>query len=160
MRRLVIAHDDSGKSVVASDGPIPEQPIPGLGMIFRTWSANEPALYPDKGADPAAEGLFPPLGGVRMLFCEYEPGKRVESVGDGDISGVPWEENGMHKTDTTDISHVLDGEIVLGIDDNVEITLHKGDTTVMSGARHYWRNASDKPATLVFFMVGARRAEE
>lgn len=157
MRRIVIAHNDKSQSVVAFDSDIPALPMSGVGTLFRAWSADEPALYPDGGRNPDASGLFPPLGGMRVQFCEYEPGKRVESVGTSDESGVPWEENGMHKTDTTDISVVLDGEMVLGIDNDVEITLRKGDTTVIAGARHYWRNATDRPATVVYFMVGARR---
>lgn len=156
MRRVVIAHNAKSESKLISDDEIPAVKVPGTGTLFRAWSADSAAVYPDAGQHPSVPALFPPVGGMRVTFCRYEPGQRVESSGAaGD--GAAWEEDGMHKTDTTDVSVVLEGEIVLGIGNDTEVTLRKGDTTVMAGARHYWRNATDKQALLVFFMVGAHR---
>jgi hypothetical protein len=159
MRRVVIAHNSKNESVVAHDEEISTHDMPGVGVLYRVWSADEPSLYPDSGTDPDAPGVFPPVGGFRVQFCKFEPGQRAEPTVAADEGGARWDENGMHVTDTTDFSVVMDGEIMLGIDNGTEITLRKGDTTVMAGARHYWRNASEKPAMLVFFMVGARRAQ-
>ena len=47
---------------------------------------------------------------------------------------------GMHTTDTIDFEVVLEGTIVLELDDGAEVTLNPGDTVVQNGTRHRWRN--------------------
>lgn len=156
MRRVVIAHDDEGRSIVASDSAIVPEEMPGVGQLYRGWSVNQPAHYPDAGEHPNAPGLFPPVAGVRYHLCTFGPGQSVQGDGKGD-DDVQWEEGGLHRTDTTDINIVLDGEMVLAIDGGTEITLARGDSVVIAGARHAWRNEGTLPATVAFFMVGARR---
>ena len=65
---------------------------------------------------------------------------------------------GMHTTDTIDFEVVLEGTIVLELDDGAEVTLHPGDTVVQNGTRHRWKNPGDKPARLALFMCGASHA--
>jgi mannose-6-phosphate isomerase-like protein (cupin superfamily) len=64
---------------------------------------------------------------------------------------------GMHTTDSVDYDVVLDGEIVLELDEGREVTLRAQDVAVQHGTRHAWRNRSDRPATMLFVLVGARR---
>ena len=64
---------------------------------------------------------------------------------------------GMHTTDTVDYGIVLDGEIWLELDDQKTIHLKQHDVTVLAGARHAWRNKSQKPTTIAFVLVGAQR---
>ena len=52
---------------------------------------------------------------------------------------------GMHATDTIDFEVVLEGTIVLELDDGAEVTLHAGDTVVQNGTRHRWKNPGDHP---------------
>ena len=65
---------------------------------------------------------------------------------------------GMHTTDTIDFEVVLEGTIVLELDDGAELTLHPGDTVVQNGTRHRWINPGDTPARLALFMCGASHA--
>ena len=65
---------------------------------------------------------------------------------------------GMHTTDTIDYDVVLDGEIVLELDDGQSVELKKHDVVVQHGTRHAWRNTSDHPVTMLFVLVGAHRA--
>jgi len=51
---------------------------------------------------------------------------------------------------------VLDGTIVLELDDGETVALHKGDVVIQNGTRHAWRNPTDAPATVAFFVVGRR----
>ncbi len=155
MRRVVVAHDAAGKAVVVSDGVAPEAAMPGVGMLSTLWAADGPASYPDNGRDPQAPGLYPPVGGVRLIVSRFQPGQHIGASG-VDV-GVDWEEAGMHRTDTTDFDIVLDGEIVLVLDDQKEVVLSQGDVVVLAGARHAWRNDSEREAVVAFFMTGAER---
>jgi quercetin dioxygenase-like cupin family protein len=62
---------------------------------------------------------------------------------------------GMHTTDTIDFEVVLEGTVVLELDDGAEVTLHPGDTVVQNGTRHRWHNAGDSTARVAVFMCGA-----
>jgi len=53
---------------------------------------------------------------------------------------------------------VLDGTVILELDDGAEVTLRPGDTVVQNGTRHRWRNPGDVPARLALFVVGAEHA--
>jgi quercetin dioxygenase-like cupin family protein len=67
------------------------------------------------------------------------------------------ESPGMHTTDTIDYDIVLEGEITLELDDGESRALKTGDIVVQHGTRHAWRNQSQKPATLMFVLIGADR---
>jgi mannose-6-phosphate isomerase-like protein (cupin superfamily) len=62
---------------------------------------------------------------------------------------------GMHTTDTIDFEVVLDGTVILELDDGAEVILSPGDTVVQNGTRHRWRNDGDTPARLAVFICGA-----
>jgi quercetin dioxygenase-like cupin family protein len=65
---------------------------------------------------------------------------------------------GMHTTDTIDFEVVLEGTVVLELDDGAKVTLHAGDTVVQNGTRHRWSNPGDTTARLAVFMCGASHA--
>ena len=61
---------------------------------------------------------------------------------------------GMHTTQTVDVGVVLDGQLVLELDDG-EVLLGPGDVIVQNGTRHAWRNRGDRNCTMAFVMIGA-----
>ena len=65
---------------------------------------------------------------------------------------------GMHTTNTIDFEVVLDGTVVLELDDGAQVTLNPGDTVVQNGTRHRWTNPGDTPARLAVFICGAAHA--
>ena len=65
---------------------------------------------------------------------------------------------GMHTTDTVDYGILTQGEISLELDDGQVIALKPGDIVVQNGTRHAWRNGGDRPATLIFVLIGANRS--
>ena len=67
------------------------------------------------------------------------------------------EDPGMHRTDSIDYDIVLDGEIWLELDDGAVKHLRQGDVVIQGGARHAWRNLSDKSATMAFVLIGGSR---
>jgi hypothetical protein len=68
VRMVVTGHDAKGRAVFVRDGRVDGTPIPGLGELAFLWNADEPATYPNPGNNPAAPGIFPPLGGIRFII--------------------------------------------------------------------------------------------
>src|SRR6184192_1444529 len=73
VRTVVTGHDAKGRSVFVRDEKVDGTPIPGLGELAFLWSADEPATYPNAGNNPAAPGIFPPVGGIRFIMATYSP---------------------------------------------------------------------------------------
>ena len=160
VRQVVTGHDAEGRAVFVRDKQVDGMPIPHLGELAFLWSADEPATYPNAGNNPAAPGIFPPVGGIRFVVATYSPEFDVVApeatpemhVEDGD-------EPGMHRTDTTDFGVLLSGNMALQLDDGAEVSLSPGDVLIENGTRHRWRVVGDVPATLASFIIGARRVE-
>jgi hypothetical protein len=156
VRLVVTGHNAKGRSVLAFDQQVDAMPIPGLGELALLWSANEPATYPNAGDNPQAPGIFPPLGGVRLVMATYSPEYDVSApepvpgrhVEEGD-------EPGFHWTDTTDFGVLISGNLAVQLDDGAEVVLNPGDVFIENGTRHRWRVVGDKPATMASFLVGA-----
>jgi quercetin dioxygenase-like cupin family protein len=64
------------------------------------------------------------------------------------------EDPAMPRTPTIDYGIVLEGEVVLELDDS-ETTLRAGDIVVQRKTRHAWRNRSDQPCTMVFVLISS-----
>ena len=64
---------------------------------------------------------------------------------------------GFHTTDTVDYGVVVRGEMTLELDDGQKVHLKQGDCVIQNGTRHAWRNRSDRPATILFVLIGAKR---
>ena len=73
VRKVVTGHDAKGRAVFVRDEKVDGMPIPGLGELAFLWNANEPATYPNAGNNPAAPGIFPPVGGIRFIMATYLP---------------------------------------------------------------------------------------
>src|SRR5260221_14120463 len=112
VRTVVTGHDAKGRAVFVRDEQIDGMPIPGLGELAFLWNANEPAIYPNAGNNPAAPGIFPPVGGIHFIIGTYSPRDFIAPeptpemhLEDGDELG---EANaGFNRTDTTDYGVML-----------------------------------------------------
>jgi len=67
----------------------------------------------------------------------------------GDDPDVP----GMHATDTLDLMVVLEGSVVMGLDDGSERTIGTGEYVVQRGTRHRWRPADADGWTYLVAML-------
>lgn len=65
----------------------------------------------------------------------------------------------MHRTQTLDYVVMIEGELVLLLDDS-EVTLKAGEVVVQRGTDHAWEDRSDKVARAAFFHIDARFREE
>lgn len=148
-RRVVTGHDENGVSVFVSDGTVPVHkfmPQDGVGFyeIWETESTPAPIL-PVEPSEPTERTLrVPPLPtGTKIRINEFFPG----------FVGPHGRQSPMHRTETIDYGIVLEGEIVLILDDS-EVTLKAGDVAIQRGTDHAWANRTDKVCRVAFILVG------
>ncbi|MEP9385184.1 cupin domain-containing protein [Nocardioides sp. KR10-350] len=147
-RRVVTGHTPDGVSVVVSDGPVPvSRHLPEDGVHFHEiWNTEgAPARITAVEADEPTQRTLavpPPPCGTKIRINEFAPGFLDE---DGLQSPV-------HRTASIDYGIVVEGEIVLILDDT-EVTLRAGDVIVQRGTSHAWANRGDVTAKVVFVLV-------
>ncbi|MEW2398005.1 cupin domain-containing protein [Streptomyces sp. NPDC046862] len=175
VRRVLVANSD-GKSRVVEDGEPPRATVavetPGFEQTVVWHHPSVPEL-PYSGGDPtiATPTLLPGHGGTSCIVLTFPPDTvYADPAFDPAAAATETARNspgiadlfepdnpGMHTTPTLDYDVVLDGELWLELDDG-EVRLSAGDVVVQHGTRHAWRNRSDRPATLLAVLVGARDA--
>ena len=153
-RRIVTGHDADGKSIVVSDGSPPQHhSMRGLSVgadFIEIWNAPlaVPLLTSVEAREPNERDftVMPVAGHLLRILEVYPPkagGKRTV----------------MHRTKTLDYVVMIDGELVLLLEDS-EVTLRQGDVVVQRGTNHAWENRSDKVARAAFFHIDAQFSEE
>jgi mannose-6-phosphate isomerase-like protein (cupin superfamily) len=153
-RRVVTGHDSLGKSVVLSDGAPPQRHSmhgAGVGADFHEmWSdaRTVPELTSGVAAEPNERPFtIMPAAGHLLRILDVYP---LERGGKRTV---------MHRTRTLDYVVVIEGELVLILDDS-EVILKPGDVVVQRGTDHAWENRSAKIARAAFFHIDARFNEE
>jgi hypothetical protein len=91
-------------------------------------------------------------------FAKHDPAA-IERELPGFVADAEWDPDqpGMHSTRTVDVGLVLDGSVHLELDSGATTELHAGDWYVQNGARHAWRNRSERACRLAIFLVGAAK---
>ena len=153
-RRVVTGHDEAGKSVVLADGLPPQRHnMQGKTVgadFFEMWSDPKPVplltSVPDREPTEREFTIMPTAGHLLRIIDIY-PAK------DGGKRTV------MHRTRTLDYAVVIEGEVVLILEDS-EVVLKTSDVVVQRGTNHAWENRSDKLARMAFFHVDAEFSEE
>jgi mannose-6-phosphate isomerase-like protein (cupin superfamily) len=154
LRRVVTGHDQTGKSVVLSDGPPPQHHSMrgrSVGADFvEIWSvvASVPQLASAEAQEPnEREFSIMPVAGHLLRIIDIYP------LRDGGKRTV------MHRTKTLDYVVVIEGEVVLVLDDN-EVILKKSDVVVQRGTSHAWENRGGQLARVAFFHIDAQFSDE
>jgi hypothetical protein len=172
IRRVVTGHDENGKAIVSSDGPLPTivelAAIPGT-LFHEVWSTSGAPAPIDNGSDPTIAPLLlaPPRMGTRFRFVDVPADtpeflalgakKMSAAFGQtGDASASTVTANSphplMHRTQTVDYGVVIEGEITLILDDS-EVTLAAGSVVIQRGTNHAWANRSGRPCRLLFVLT-------
>lgn len=153
-RRVVTGHDAGGKSIVLSDGAPPQNhPMhgPAIGADFHEmWGHADPVpeLTSVEAREPnEREFTIMPASGHLLRILDVYP---LKNGG---------QRTPMHRTRTVDYVVVIEGELVLILDDS-EVTLGPGDVVVQRGTDHAWENRSDTVARAAFFHIDARFSGE
>ena len=173
VRRIVTGHDAEGRSRVLDDSAaapgdphvyIPEG-NPGT-CLTDVWSlVGLPTRF--DGAVPAAQEPFrlsPPGGGLVFRTVEVPPDSERnfdampayfdQMAADGNLSHGDARHPAMHRTDTVDFAVILEGEVVLMLDEG-EVALKPGDVVIQRGTNHAWSNRSDKPCIFACVLIDA-----
>jgi hypothetical protein len=138
------------------------------------WSTERELTVPNNALDPTQDvtSFIPEPGETRFMIVTFPPDSVMMNESfDPVAAGQEYMENlpclaekfeldnpGMHRTDSVDYDILLDGELWLELDDGKEVHLKPYDAVIQNGTRHAWRNKSDKPATIAFVLIGARRS--
>jgi mannose-6-phosphate isomerase-like protein (cupin superfamily) len=146
-RRVITGHDESGKSVFLTDGPTPVvRHLAGEGVsFFEIWNTGAtPAPVAATEDEPTQLDLtVPPApNGTKIRINEFLPGH----LNDRNLQSP------VHRTESIDYGIVLEGEIVLVLDDS-EVTLRAGDVVVQRGTSHAWANRTNSVARMAFILV-------
>lgn len=177
IRRVVAGTGADGKARVLTDTPAPRHAVfttvPGFEASL-LWSTDA-AETVGRGQAPADRtptvGFVPAPGESRLMVVTFPPDAvMMRADFDGAAFGAEFgqlvpglaetfepDAPGMHTTDSIDYDVVLEGEITLELDDGQQVLLRKHEVAVQHGNRHAWRNQSDRPATMLFVLMGARR---
>jgi mannose-6-phosphate isomerase-like protein (cupin superfamily) len=175
IRRVVTGNDAQGRSRVVIDGAAanvrqsPQRPGVVINNLWMTDSMPAKTAGDDAGARLAK--LEPVEGGTNFRIVEFPPEKDyigkvseaaarqafaemggahaiVGSEGGGDKPRHPF----MHRTRTLDYALVLEGEVVLMLDDG-EVTMKAGDVCIQRATNHVWSNRSDRPCKIAFILI-------
>ena len=176
VRRVVTGIDAQGRAGIVSDAPAPRSAVyasvPGFASAL-VWSTPAGATVgPGAPQDDSPQVSFVPgPGETRLMFVSFPPdsvmlrpefdaaafGAEFVRHAPGLAETFEPDHPGKHSVDSIDYDVVLEGEIVLELDDGQEVTLRRHDVAVQNGTRHAWRNRGDRPATMLFVLIGARR---
>jgi hypothetical protein len=137
---------------------------------YLLWATDADLSIP-VGDDPtpATQSFHPAPGETRLITVTFPPDSVMTTPGFDPVAAFGeygaetpgiferFEPDGMHMTDTVDYGIVLEGELWLELDDGRTLHLQTHDFVVQNGTRHGWRNKGDKPATIAFVLIGAKR---
>jgi mannose-6-phosphate isomerase-like protein (cupin superfamily) len=138
-RRIIVGVTGDGRSTVAADArDIAEaQPVPGY-RVQEVWNQPSlPAEVHDEGVTTDAIDIEPPREGALVRVLTIEP-----------LSRDKWVPN-PHGDSNRHVLTLVSGTIDLVLEDT-EVTMTPGDSVVLSGHVHDWRNCHGVPAVLVY----------
>ena len=167
-RRVVTGHDATGKAIVLRDGPAPNVKFRESAGLFSTllWVTREtPASnLGDADASDTIIGTPPPPNGSILRVVDFPPvalqpkatdnAAVLAEMGIKSASKTADRSPYMHRTKSIDYAIVLEGEIVMLLDDS-EVTVSAGDILVQRGTNHAWVNRSDEWCRICFVLIDA-----
>ncbi|KAF2428305.1 hypothetical protein EJ08DRAFT_592357 [Tothia fuscella] len=141
----ITAHDAKGKSVVHSSQKAPVNAFPSHQAILRTLyttstfpaNLNNEDIEKHQAVVASGElGIVKPNGTV-CRYVDFAPGN----------SGM------MHRTQSLDYGIVLEGAVLMQLDNGTETPLRPGDLAVQRGTMHSWKNASETEWARMLFLL-------
>jgi len=176
IRRVVTGHDSTGKAIVLEDGLAPAvrtNPLrPGHISVDLWKTAASPVVVSRAEPDPTAgpKQIHPPAHGTVFRISEIAPEteetrsmrpEQAQAVfkAMGNENASTYAQNRrhpfMHRTETIDYAVVLEGEIVMLLDDE-DVHLKAGDVVIQRGTNHAWSNRSGKPVKMLYVLIDGK----
>jgi quercetin dioxygenase-like cupin family protein len=175
-QRIVTGYDSRGQSIILDQLSLPTTTVfrhIRQFEISRVWTTSASPEIPFNVRDPAADlpSILPEIGGTVLLKVMFPPDAIMAADAAAPQALAEQATNlpglaerfepdapGMHTTDSVDYGILLDGELWLEVDGGEARCVKPGDIVIQNGTRHAWRNRTDRPATMVFVLIGARRS--
>ena len=170
VRRVVTAHDASGKAIVQLDGLTPHKhAAPGGGPVSHgMWMTETTPAAAAGEVDRFAKqaGITPPKGGTVFTIVDFAPAGEPPAGADNAAiqrrlgpehsspKARPPRHPAMHRTRSVDYGIVLSGEIDMLLDDS-EIHLKAGDVVIQQATNHAWINRGKGVCRIAFVLVDA-----
>lgn len=178
-RRSVTGHDNNGDAVFVRQEVVP--PVETLlypgATYWKVWGTEDGIPVVGREDAQVDSPHFPGPGGSRIVITKFAPNTaagsgagqhsaeelaEMRADADSKFPGLfdahAAEENAaFHTSETFDYAFVLEGELVLELDNGVTEQLSAGSIVVQRGTRHAWRNESDSPTLVIFVLLGAHR---
>lgn len=164
-RRIITGHNAEGKAIILEDGFAQRVIESGekFPVVYELWNTLEsPVRVSRQMAEPEEPvTLPPPPGGTRARFLDLPPDTEItdeearyhfQIMNGGDAMDGDAEHHSMHRTESVDVAVVLQGEIVLIVDEG-ETVVRAGDTVIQCGTNHAWSNRTKENCRIVFFMI-------
>lgn len=180
IRRIVTGHDANGKAVVLEDGLAPAVRTnphrPGHISVDLWKTSASPVILTRAEPDPTSgpKQIHPPPRGTVFRISEIGPEteavRSMNAAQAKDMFKAMGNENAstfgqnqrhpfMHRTETIDYAVVLEGEIVMLLDDQ-DVHLKVGDVVIQRGTNHAWSNRSSKPCKMLYVLIDGDFDEE
>ncbi|MEZ5500823.1 MAG: hypothetical protein R3E77_15525 [Steroidobacteraceae bacterium] len=142
LRRVVTSYDAQGRTVVLADGEPGNVLTLNGTRITRLWESSAVPVQLPLGADAGASAgnaYRPGFVGTSFYVAQIPGGTTVKDIP-------------MHRNATLDYMAVLDGRVLLKLDDQ-EIDLRQGDLLIQGGNLHSWENRWRRSCLLLFVVV-------
>ena len=156
VRRVVTGINADGHHVITSDGAAPNTIVTDTVAVSEVLWLDRPQPSIADDPDNAGSGfaLEPPPGGASARVIRM-PG--IPAGGDPDttwlrVAGDDERTPGMHATDTLDLMVVLEGSVVMGLEDG-ERVIGPGEFVIQRGTPHRWRPADEHGWTYFVAML-------
>ena len=173
-RRIVTGHNADGIAIINEDAPPPR--VAQIGgetgpMFYEVWNTTATPVPIDRASgEPAEDGIIlaPPKSGTRIRVLDIPPDDESFNMVTPEQARAHFAEIGapeaasmgtrearhahMHRTQSVDYGIVLQGEIVLIMDEG-ETTVRAGDIVVQRGTNHAWSNRTNANCRIAFILI-------
>lgn len=138
-RRIVVGLTDSGRSTVAADAHDIADTEPASGYLVQDlWRQQSlPGEVNDGGVTTSPIDVEPPPEGALVRVLTIQP-----------LAADDWTSN-LHGDTNRHVLTLVSGTVDLILEDQ-EARMTVGDTVVLSGHVHDWRNTFGEPAVLIY----------
>ncbi|EXJ66700.1 uncharacterized protein A1O5_10371 [Cladophialophora psammophila CBS 110553] len=158
---FVTGHNSACKAIVQSSTVEEAKAYQGMRVshsLIYTTSEFPPDLNEDK--DIELHEKIKASGNLNIV----NPGGTVIRI----VNFAPYNKSMMHRTQSLDYGIVLEGEMIMELDDGSRTLMHKGDVAVQRATMHTWKNASETEWARMLFvlqdcqpvLVGGQRFKE
>ena len=163
-RLIVTGSAEDGRSLFVSDADTTDRLV-GAGytrnQLWQGLQVPTPVTAPNGPGD--ASVIPPPPEGYGYDITAFAPDSEwdyeagyAQLLAESGVEPDAQDEPGMHTTDTIDVVTVISGEIHILVESGEKL-MRPGDTIVIRGDKHAWRNRSGEPCVISAVHISATR---